>query len=340
VALSTVICLWSCTAGAQTLSVDGTRFGIDGRATRLLLFISYFDGLHASKLNDDLDYLSVTLRFDGIRVLPNWQRRDAGYCPIESDETTLFDAAGNVRGDTTPASGPLKRLLDLIDAARARTLVVDVSFTRETVPGLNEENYVRAATRTAKLLAPYRNVLIDLQNEIDKNALSEAQTTRLREAIAAVDAARVIVASRGGPAPDVIAYNQRIGATAIAYHDPRVAQWAEQTAAAVAPLAASGRPVYLQEPQAWNSGMTICHRVEGKTLDADGDAAHFRGAVTHARDAGAAAWTFHTRQGFRLDTADGIRSRVQANSSERALLEGAAGAAALSTIASGSATTR
>jgi hypothetical protein len=342
IALLVASCLDGTCAIAQTLSIVGSRFAVDrdggGAAPRPLLFISYFDGLRAASLNEDLDYISATLHFDGIRVLPNWQQRALSYCPEETADR-LFDASGAVRGDGAAAAGPLKRLIDLIVAAGARGLIVDVTFTRETVPGLSVDNYVRAVAHTATLLRPYRNVLFDLQNEIDKNVLPEADTKRLRDAVAAADPGRVVVASRGGPPADVIAYNRRIGSAAIAYHDPRVSNWGEQTGSVTAALVASEMPVYLQEPQGWNSGLTICGRVEGKTLDADGDPEHFRTAVEQARAAGAAAWTFHTRQGFRLNAGGPLRSRVQANPTERSLLEGAPGKPALSTIARGGATT-
>lgn len=326
-------------AADTVIAVAGAQFTIDrsdgrGPQRKLLLLISYFDGLHAAGLDEDLDYVAGTLHFDGIRVLPNWESRAESYCPQGTGDG-LFDAAGRVRGDTTPVSGPLARLLSLIAAAGKRGLIVDVSFTRETVAGLGVADYVRAVTRAATLLRPYRNVLFDLQNEIDKNLLPEAEAIRLRQAIGAIDPSRVIVASRGGAAKDVAAYNQRLGADAIAYHDPRVPEWAEQTAAAVAPLLASARPVYLQEPQAWNSGFTICNRVEGKTLDADGTAAHFQAAVAGARGAGVAAWTFHTRQGFRLNGGGTLRSRIQANAAERTLLEGTANSPSLAAIANG-----
>jgi regulator of extracellular matrix RemA (YlzA/DUF370 family) len=292
------------------------------------LFISYFDGLRAANLAADLDYIARTLQFDGIRVLPNWQKRSDRLCAVESGDG-LFDAAGRIRGDTVPASGPLKRLVDLVVAAGSRGLIVDVTFTRETVPGLSEDDYVSAVSRAATLLRPYRHLIFDLQNEIDKNTLSEAATARLRRAIASADQSRIVVASRGGGASEVIGYNGRVGTSAIAYHDPRATDWAEQSAAVVAPLIASGKPVYLQEPQAWNSGLDVCGKIEGKTLDADGNVAHFRRAVEKARAAGAAAWTFHTRQGFRLH--DGtLRARIQANPAEKALLEGTASTPPLS----------
>ena len=318
-------------AAAQTIGVAGDRFTIDledgkGPQPKFLLFISYFDALRATDSDGDLSYIATTLHFDGIRVLPNWQRRLATYCPEETADR-LFDASGNIRGDTSPATGPLAKLIALIETARRHKLIVDVTFTRDTVPGLSVDNYIRAVTRAATLLRPYRNVVFDLDNEVELHGMTETDVRRLRDAIVANadprigDPHRIVVASRSGDITDVAAYNKRTGMSAVAYHDPREADWAARVPAVVANLRAAGMPVYLQEPQAWNSGLSICGSVEGKGKDADGDANHFRTAVRNARAAGAAAWTFHTRQSFRLHAGGSLRSRIRASATEKALLE-------------------
>ena len=330
--IAVLVTLVAARAGAaQTVGVAGDRFTIDladgaGPHAKFLLFISYFDALRATDPAGDLAYIANTLRFDGIRVLPNWQRRLATYCPEETADR-LFDASGKVRGDTTPATGPLKKLIDLIETARRHTLVVDVTFTRDTVPGLSVDNYIRAVTRTSTLLRPYRNVIFDLDNEVELHGMTEADIRRLRDAIVANadpkigDPHRIVMASRSGDISDVAAYNTRTQMNAVAYHDPREADWAARVPAVVATLRAARLPVYLQEPQAWNSGLSICGSVEGKGKDADGDPEDFRTAVRKARTSGAAAWTFHTRQSFRLHAGGSLRSRIRANPAQKALLE-------------------
>jgi hypothetical protein len=69
--------------------------------------------------------------------------------------------------------------------------------------------------------------------------------------------------------------------------------------------------------------------------ESDGNPEHFRTAVANAKSSGAAAWTFHTRQSFRLDSGGSLRSRIQANVSEKMLLEGTNSAPSLATIARG-----
>lgn len=334
IALST---LPACSAQAHRITVDRQQFAVtaahgEPAGRRLLLFISYFDALRATDLETDLDYIANVLKFDGLRVLPNWLQRDANYCAI-ADTDLLFDSAGNVHGDGPQPTGALKRLLDLVQAAGARRLVVDVSFVKNA--GMSPDAYVRAVTRTVSLLRPFENVIIDLQNEVDVNHLAEADVKRLLDGIRKDDPGRIVMVSRSGAVADAVAYNRRLGMSAVAYHDGRERGWEARVPAVVDALKASGQPVYLQEPQAWNSGLRICERTEGVNRESDGDPERFRTAVANAKSAGAAAWTFHTRQSFRLDSGGSLRSRIEANAAEKMLLEGTADTPSLAAIARG-----
>jgi hypothetical protein len=334
--LVAVASLFACSAQAQRITVEQQQFiapGASGRAApRLLLFISYFDALRATELESDLDYIANDLAFDGIRVFPNWLQRDANYCAIP-DTDLLFDDAGNVRGDDRQPGGALKKLLDVIKAADARHLVVDVSFVKNS--GVSTDGYIRAVTRTVSLLRPFGNVIVDVQNEVDVNQLPEGDVKRLRDAIRKEDPGRIIMISRSGSVADAVAYNRRLGMSAVAYHDGREAGWETRVPQVVSELRASGVPVYLQEPQAWNSGLRICERTEGVNRESDGNPDHFRAAVANAKAAGAAAWTFHTRQSFRLDSGGSLRSRIRANAVQRSLLEGTPAAPSLASVAGG-----
>jgi hypothetical protein len=330
--------LWlvACAAQAQRITVDRQQFVFgpatgQGSAPRLLLFISYFDALRATDLESDLDYIANDMKFDGIRIFPNWLQRDENFCAIP-DTDLLFDKAGNVRGDGQ-ASGALKKLLDLIAAADARRLVVDVSFVKNA--DLSTDGYIRAVTRTASLLRSFGNVIIDLQNEVDVNQIAEADVKRLRDAIRKEDPIRLVMVSRSGAVADAAAYSTRLAMSAVAYHDGREPGWEARVPQIVDTLRATGLPVYLQEPQAWNSGLRICERTEGVNRESDGDPDRFRAAVANAKSAGAAAWTFHTRQSFRLDSGGSLRSRIEANPAEKMLLEGTADTPSLAAIARG-----
>ena len=99
----------------------------------------------------------------------------------------------------------------------------------------------------------------------------------------------------------------------LAVHDAREPNWHDRTPAVVRELVALGarhrpRPVYLQEPQAWQDERAP-DRVE-----------RFLDAAARASRAGAAAWTFHTRSAFILREGRSLASQVDAD--ERKVLEG------------------
>lgn len=109
------------------LTVRGDKFCINGHP-RFLVLASYFDALNARYLKGDLDCLH-SRGFDGIRIFPNWPREQV------SPSRTLFDAQGRI----DPAL--MKRLQTILDDARVRRMIVDITFSRETVKGLNTVHY-------------------------------------------------------------------------------------------------------------------------------------------------------------------------------------------------------
>jgi hypothetical protein len=283
-------------AAAPRLGVEGTRFTVDG-APRFLVFISYFDGIRRvpSGVQDDLEYLKT--RVDGIRVFPNWW---VYACPPRSGADTLFDLQGEVR----PAAWTA--LDTLLSEAGARGLIVDLSFSRESVTDngspprrLDPDAYQRALTTivgsTAYLKGRYPHVLIDVQNEWPIHS-DKVRVEALLTALRAADPNRLLVASSsgGGYAPVGLG----LPLIAAAYHDPRERDWhsagtARRIVEAVRrSLGGAVQPIYLQEPMPWGA---VCPR-----QDHDSDPAHFAAALANARAAGAAAWTLHTRATFDL----------------------------------------
>src|SRR5262245_47926296 len=103
-------------------------------------------------LDSDFSFL-VSRGIDGVRIFANW--RD-----------TLMDNAGNLR----PAE--LDRLKAILTKAKQHGLLVDLSFSCETVPGLDFAHYRDAIGATTNQLAgdAYRHVFFDLQNESTKNS--------------------------------------------------------------------------------------------------------------------------------------------------------------------------
>jgi hypothetical protein len=283
-------------SAAPRLGIDGARFTVDG-APRFLVFVSYFDGVRRvhGGIEPDLDYLKT--RVDGIRVFPNWWDY---VCPPRSGGDTLFDLKGEIRPAVWQA------LDTLLTAAGARGLIVDLSFSRESVTDngsprrpLDADAYQRALTSlvgsTSYLKGRHPHVLIDVQNEWPIHS-DRARIEALLKALRAADPERVLVASSSGGGYAAVGLG--LPRMAAAYHDPRERNWygadtARRIVAAVrTSLGKAVQPVYLQEPMPWG---TVCPR-----QDNDPDPAHFTAALANARSAGAAAWTLHTRVTFDL----------------------------------------
>ncbi len=276
------------------MSVRGDRIAVDG-TTRFLVFLSYFDGVRRAQAGDPAPDLAFVAPFvDGIRVLPNWW---ASTCPLRSGADTLIDLDGAIRPGSWAA---LERLLD---ASVAHGLIVDVSFTRETVtdnavparalaPGLYERALVELVGSDAYLKGRYPNVLVDVQNEWERFA--DAQTIeRLLARVHQADPSRVLTASVSGERYRVA--GRDIPTMLAAYHDPRGPEWFSRAvvSGAVAAIRQQvSQPIYLQEPMPWG---TVC---DGQVHDESPE--HHRTALEAARGAGAAAWTFHTRLTFDL----------------------------------------
>jgi hypothetical protein len=281
---------------APRLGITGTQFTVDG-APRFLVFISYFDGVRrvAGGAQPDLDYLKT--RVDGIRVFPNWWEY---ACPPRSGNDTLFDLQGGIRPAVWQAVDAL------LAQAGARGLIVDLSFSRETVTDngrpphvLDADAYQRALTTlvgsTTYLKGRHPHVLIDVQNEWPIHS-DQVRIDALLKALRAADPDRVLVASSSGGGYAAVGLD--VPLVAAAYHDPRERDWyGAETARRIVDrirgsLGAAVQPVYLQEPMPWG---TVCPR-----QDNDPEPAHFTAALANARAAGAAAWTLHTRMTFDL----------------------------------------
>nr|AIA11287.1 Unknown Function [uncultured bacterium] len=281
------------------LGIAGDRFTIDG-APGFLIFVSYFDALPraAAAGGVDADFAYLEGKVQGVRIFPNWWGEPCA--PLRTGPDTLIDVDGNIQPDAW------RTLQSVLDRAAAHHLVVDLSLTRETVTDngsparvLSFDAYARAVTTLIGsadyMKGKYPHVLIDVQNEWPRFADAkdvEALLTGLR----AADPQRILAASSsGGPyQPIGLAVPNMVAA----YHDPREKDWFTLDAATRvvngvrATLGGAVQPIYLQEPA---PASARCGRA-----DHDTDPAHFRDAMNHAREAGAAAWTFHSRLGFSL----------------------------------------
>jgi hypothetical protein len=291
VAAIVVLTLAAGNAGAQRLTVVGDRFAIDG-SPRFLTFISYFGAMGAANVVADFQFLKDA-GFDGVRIWPN------------SPEGPQL-----MRENGTLDSSALRRLTEILERARDRGLVVDVTFTAEHISGLNADTYRAAIAAATSALLPYRHILIDIENERNiygpfGSSLAAADVAAITAAIKAIDPTRVVTASNSQEL-DVNAaaqFTRGTGLDVAAYHDARNPTWytAAQIQAVVDALRHSRRPVYLQEPT----------RFPNPSTDR---ADYFRNARANAKRAGAAAWCFHTDLGFNLrDTTfrERLQSRVE-----------------------------
>lgn len=301
------------------LSVHGDRFAVDGQ-DRFLVFISYFDGLHrpaTDLIDQDLQYVKDK-GVDGIRVFPDW------HAP------RLLDESGGVNRER------LERLLTLVERAERKGMMVDLSFDPK-LPQIKNVDHFREGSDSAGGLkriaaalreAGRRNVIIDVCNEWDLNcgAFGVAGLQGIKDAIKAVDPDRLVVVSARAE-DQAVSFVKDHGFDAVTYHDPRDHapgrslhdNWATRTSPVVAGLKTrladrgAVAPIYLQEPSRFI-------RPGEHRSDTDDEPSRYAIALTNAKKAGAAAWTFHTLAGGELGGSEPFSSLLLPG--ERAVLDG------------------
>jgi len=262
---------------AQTLSIQGDRFAVDG-TPRFLTFISYFGAMGAGNLTADLRLIR-SKGFDGIRIWP-----------------LLFTGPQLMNGDGTLRPDALTRLLFVLDRARDEHLVVDVSFTGEHIPGLDARHFRDGVVATAAALHGYDNILFDINNESDiygpsDRPLTTSEIAGILAGIRAVHPARIVTASVSSQHTDEYTANftAALGLDVTTFHDPREFNWfdPERVDPMLRILKTAGKPVYLQEPMPTRDGRFPYYPQHDL-------AEYFLKAAASAKLAGAAAWTFHT----------------------------------------------
>jgi hypothetical protein len=312
--------------GDMELTISGTHFKVDGQ-TRFLVFISHFDALResSSNLSSDFRYLK-SKGVDGIRIFPNWWRYAGEYDGINSElyfaQDTLIDPSGNLR------SGPLTKLLEVLTLAKQWGLIVDLSFSAETVGDCPADNCRKGdswldissldmaefrsglaalATVLSNGGSAYKHVFFDIQNESDKNTNGPTNkrplinyVTAVKNAVLAIhgiDPHIIVTASVSGDTLTSATKTFASGSSLdlIAWHEKRRSSWWSYTTTRVGELLSAGVPVYLQEPEPFG--------------DDDWTLAGIKQNVSAAYSSGAAAWCFHTRSGFHLSDA-GLESHL------------------------------
>jgi Cellulase (glycosyl hydrolase family 5) len=281
------------------VSVSGATLQLDGHPA-FLFGVSLFDALGSTPPRDqDLDALR-TWGVNTMRVWAHWHE------PIYQADGTLT-AQGR------------SRVLQLVQRLQSRGLVLELVLLRPgQLPGqpfalfASEAARLRSVSEITSALRDHRNVLFDLYNEHDHpdGPISHAAARALRDAVKAIDPARVVTISSteyhlmtaDGRVGENEARNLReeagqdagcVAVDVVAAHFPRTGDWAAATGSRVSALRAAldrigrGFPIYLNEERRANPGSAIA-------ADA------YQRAHAAAQQASAAGWVFHTAAGFEL----------------------------------------
>jgi hypothetical protein len=281
--------------------VSNGKFVVRGVPT-FLLGISYYDGMTAPKevLKRDFAYLDAR-GFNAVRVWATW------YRSISPQATPLIRRNGTLN----PAGW--SRLQGLLELARTRGFVVDLTFSRDVLQPISFAAYRNGIRNAAIALRPYAFVMIDVQNETNTCGQPEdpgctghitlEQAASIRAAIRQVSGRQLVTASRNAYSlvpglDDYRAFRDVARVDFIATHRPPRAQdgaWAQVTDDEVRLIRRAigpGIPILFDEPN--RCGRNV-------RCDDPSVANLFLAAVRNAGKAGAAGWFFHTDAGFRLN---------------------------------------
>ena len=278
-------------AAGAALELQGERFSIGG-VTRFVLGASYFSCLYApaATLQSDFQYLhgkGVSV----VRCWVNWPIHHQTWDTESPDNIVL------VRADGTLSPLGLTRLEQVLSIAQAHGLVVDATFNQDT-PHKTFSAHKAGIVAATSALKARTNLLFDLQNETSHYTnlpyfMSPAQVKEARDAVKAVDPARIVTAS----VTSVSALSSFVSTGDLdvgAYHCCRSTNWEGRTytealgaRAAIGP----GIPVYFQEPNRCGTG--------GQYADCT-DGSEFVTAATNAKRGHAAGWVFHNEESYDL----------------------------------------
>jgi hypothetical protein len=302
-------CLVACASGADwhtktVLGIDGDRFTINGKP-EFLLGISAFDAV-GHRSDQDLDRLRER-GFRLMRVWGYWEQvilnSQAPQVPGKVEANVWFRPDGSLDPEK------LRQLKDLLERADRRGMVLDLTVfnTFDSFPGDYLPKSEKGLKELTAALRGYRNLLFDVYNEhnnssrIDPFTISHQQLAGLVRAVKEIDPGRIVTASgthrqRGAEWGDDLAREWReelaTGVDCFTPHLPRTPDFAARTKPRVewirALLKSSGHnvPLYLQEEaRRRHSGLNPTAR-------------EFLLAARGAKEAGAAAWVFHTDAGY------------------------------------------
>lgn len=162
----------ACGAAAQELTVDGTRFFMDGQHFPYT-GLSFFNALHNAEFNRDAPTRGIWLdkfKSYGINVLRVWGQWSMKGDFVDScPSCTMYEASGALRAE------PLSRLEALALAAAGRRMAIEYVFFSQEVVRRGEplsDEAMEAAVRALTLeLRPHRNVTFQIWNEYDRHTM-------------------------------------------------------------------------------------------------------------------------------------------------------------------------
>jgi hypothetical protein len=298
---------------APLLETSGRQLTLDGRPTFIVL-VSYFDAMRASSeaLQRDFAFLkSKGVR--GVRLFPLW------IAEGQQAEATLLDGRGRIRNDER-----WRHFEGILKTAAACGLVVDVTFNREMIVlrgapmSLSQyQSGIVDVVGRLKASGAHTHVFIDLQNERNRGIpgmdYSVEEIRTLRDALKKADPERLVMCSTLGGIKETIELVTDARLDIAAFHEDQKRAWYRETPGVVEALGKTGKPVYLQEMgRAPDRGVQCEIRTGAPNA--------FTEAVRTAKKAGAAAWTFHTDAGFRLDR-EQFQEQVRGCAHEREFLD-------------------
>ncbi len=183
----------SSVVGAGELTVEGTKFRLDGKPFPYC-GVSFFNALYNPTFNASSAERSVWLKkFQsyGVNVLRVWCQWDNSRAFVDaSPESTMYEPGGGIR------SRPLATLKDLLTDADRLGMCVELVFfcqesRRENIR-LGEPADEKAVIALTNELKPFRNVTFQIWNEY-----SDARVLPLVRLIKSLDPKRLVTNSPG-----------------------------------------------------------------------------------------------------------------------------------------------
>jgi hypothetical protein len=178
-------------AVTKVLTIEGTRLLLDGQPFPFQ-GLSFFNALYNPTFNrsaDDRVRWLARFQENGVHALRVWCQWDFDPPRTFVDtapDHTMYTAGGDVREER------FRTLADLVLAADGRAMVVELTlFSHEKQPNLEVAAQGRAVRQMARLLRPYRNLIVQIWNE------DSTEVTRFYEAFKSVDGARLVTNSPG-----------------------------------------------------------------------------------------------------------------------------------------------